>query len=571
MVLKIKKIKMSKLRESINAKVRLFDRAIKSASSDRIAIELLREKKRWLCRNDLFYLCCLTGNHEIRKLASVFEPFCDEVSLMNWNIVRLGIQPANKDMLSIFDVGDEFDNQRLYICHRGYYKTTIVTKVHSLQLLLNFPNIRMVLVHNKQDNSSDNLRTIKEYFLSTEIGRLFPEYIPPGKEWGNLSGFSVACKKDISRSEDSIEAIGVGTEITGRHWDVAKKDDLVTEDSVTTDEQIKKTEDYDDRFNAGHFTSPKFKIQDYSGTRYHFADLYSKKQNDKNVKVIKIKLEDGKGNPTNPERFTPADIVLIKSGLNPWVYNCQHMLEPEDPAKMSFKKEMIQYYDALPASCNFYLLVDPAGQRKKKSDYTAMKVVGVATIVCNGVLVRARFIADMVRDKIDPKQRIDLGIELIKKWKIKEVGWEEVGLADDCFYLEERRRMEHFSCIITPVKTAKIAKEDRIRNILMPEYAKLMWFWPKKGTMVKYSMFHGRNFDLTEVLEQEFLQFPLSEHDDLLDCETFLSQLTIIAPEIYQEKEFKGLTFGDYVKSGENRIAETRKNPWRQFKVMERV
>ena len=534
---------------------------------------LLREKKQWLCRNDLFYLCCLVGNHEIRRLRDVFEPFCDEVSLMNWRVVELGIQPPFLNMLKADEVDkyDDYNMQRLYICHRGYYKTTIVTKVHSLQLLLNFPNIRMVLVHNKQDNSSDNLRTVKEYFLSTEVGRLFPEYIPSGKEWGNLSGFSVACKTDIARSEDTIEAIGVGTEITGRHWDVAKKDDLVVEDSVTTDEQIKKTEDYDDRFNAGHFTSPKYKLQDYSGTRYHHADLYSKKKNDKNIKFIKIPLEDGDGNPTHPSRFTPADIVLIKSGLNPWVYNCQHMLEPDDPAKMSFKREMIQYYDSLPASCNFYLLVDPSSQRKKKSDYTAMKVVGVATINRDRVLVRARFIADMIRDKLDPKGRIDAGVELIKKWKIKEVGWEETGLADDCFYLEERRREERLSCIITPIKTAKIAKEDRIRNILMPEYAKLMWFWPAKGKMVKYSTFHGRNFDLTEVLEEEFIHFPLGAHDDLLDCETFLSQLTIIAPEIYEKQEFKGLTFGDYVKNGEERIAETRNHPWRQFKVMERV
>lgn len=558
---------MTKLRQAINDKVRSFDRAIKAASSDKIALALIREKKRWLCRNDLFYLCYLTGNHEIKKLPSVFQGFCDEVSLMNWRIVQLGIHSPSENMLSIDSIGmpDDYNMQRLYLCHRAFYKTTIVTKVHSLQLLLNFPNIRLVLVHNKQDNSSDNLRTIKEYFLSTSIKQLFPEYIPPGKEWGNLSGFSVACKTDISRSEDSVEAIGVGTEITGRHWDVAKKDDLVTEDSVTTDEQIKKTEDYDDRFNAGHFTSPKFKIQDYSGTRYHFADLYSKKKNDKNVKYIKIPLEDGKGNPTHPERFTPTDVEIIKSGLNPWVYNCQQLLEPDDPSKMSFKKEMIQYYDALPASCNFYLLVDPAGQRKKKSDYTVMKVVGVD---CRG----RRFIADMFRDKIDPKGRIDMGVELIKKWKIKEVGWEEVGLADDCFYLEERRREERLSCIITPIKTAKIAKEDRIRNILMPEYAKLMWLWPKKGTMVKYSTFHGRNFDLTEVLEKEFLQFPLSEHDDLLDSETFLSQLVVIKPfGPTEETEFKGLTFGEYIKNHDNRLAETRRNPWGQFKVLERV
>lgn len=564
---------MSKIRQSIEAKVRKFDQAIKASSSDKIALEILRDKKRWFCRNDLFYLCCLTGNHEIKKLRDVFEPFCDEVSLMNWKITKLGVQPPSEGMLSQDEVDDyrDYNMQRLYICYRGFFKTTIVTKVHSLQLLLNFPNIRMVLVHNKQDNSSDNLRTIKEYFLSTEVGRLFPEYLPSGKDWGNLSGFSVACKTDIARSEDTIEAIGVGTEITGRHWDVAKKDDLVTEDSVTTEEQVKKTEDYDDRFNAGHFTNSKFRIQDYSGTRYHHADLYSKKKNDKEIKYIKITLEDGQGNPTHPTRFTTEDIAFIKNGVTPWVFNCQHLLEPEDPSRMSFKKEMIQYYDVLPSECNFYLVVDPAGQRKKKSDYTSMMVIGVTTVVRDGVPVRARFIADMFRDKIDPKHRIDMGVELIKKWKVKEVGWEEVGLADDTFYLEERRREQQLSVIITPIKTAKIAKEDRIRNILMPEYAKHQWFWPAKGKMVKYSTFHGCNFDLTEVLEEEFNHFPLGAHDDLLDCGTFLSQLTIIAPEVYEKKEYRGLTMGEYIRGREDRIAETRRNPWRQFQLMERV
>ena len=527
---------MTVLRENIEKYSKRFDDEIRMAKSDKAAVEALREKKRWLCRNDLFYLCCMTGNFDIQKLESIFKDFCDEVRMMNWLIVDLDIQPPSVNMLSFKEAGYERGlTQRLYLCHRTFFKTTILTKVHSLQLLLNFPNIRIALVHNTQENSSQNLVTIKNYFLNTPVGALFPECIPYGKEWGNMGGFSLANKTD-SRSEDSIEAIGVGTKITGRHWDVAKKDDLVTEESVTTDEQREKVRDYDDRFNAGHFTKPNLVIQDYSGTRYHFADLYSVKKNDPNIKFIKIPLEDGKGNPTHPERFTKEDIIVIKSGLKPWVYNCQHLLEPEDPAKMSFKKEMIQYYDCLP-ECNYYLLVDPAGKRKKRSDFTAMTVVGID-------YNRRFYIAEILRDKLDPKQRIDKGMELADKWKIKECGWEEVGLADDTFYLEEKRREKGLHFIITPIKSQRIAKEDRIRNILMPQYAELLWYWPAKGRMVRYEMFDGKNVDLTDILEKEFLEFPSSEHDDLLDTQTFLSQMTIIKPENVSDiNGFKGLTF----------------------------
>ena len=566
---------MLKLRQSIEAKVKRYDEAIRLAHSDKVALTLLREKKRWLCRNDLLYLCCLTGHTKIGEMKDIFQPFCDEVSLMNWKILDVGMFKKGEYQLSVEQVTDTPDKdlfmERLYLCYRGFFKTTIVTKVHVLQLLLNFPNIRIAILHNSQENASDLLTTVKGFFQKTYIGTLFPEYIPEGKEWGNLGGFSVACRQDRTASEDNVEAIGVGTKITGRHWHVAKKDDLVTKESVTTEEQIKKTKDYDDLLNGGHFDSSKLRIQDYSGTRYHFSDLYATKRNDPSIKLIEIKIDDGENFiPTHPTRFSTQNLKLMFDKDGAWHFNCQQRMNPQDPEKMIFRQEMIQYYgqgckiEGLPRECNFYLLVDPASKRKKRSDYTAMKIVGIDA-------QKRRFIADMVRDKLNPKQRIDTAIELAKKWSIKESAWEEVGLGDDNFYLEEQRRKEQLFFTVTPVKTATVAKEDRIRNILMPEYAEHKWFWPVKGSMIKYSTFDGKNFDLTEVLEEEFLRFPLGEHDDLLDCETFLSQLSIVVPEENIVSEYKGMTFGEYVKIKEDRLNYQEKRPWTKFRPLSRV
>ena len=551
---------MTKLRQSIEAKVKKWDEVIRIAKSEKVALALFREKRRWLCRNDLFYLCCLTGNEEIKRLGNVFKDFCDEVSMLNWQITRLGIHKPSEDMLTAQQAGLEDERiQRLYLCHRGFYKTTIVTKAHSLQLLLNFPNIRMVLVHNKQENSSDNLKVIKDYFLNTQIKNLFPECIPNTKDWGNATGFSLANKTDFARSEDNIEAIGVGTEITGRHWDLAKKDDMETQDSVSSEEQLRKTRDYDDRFNAGHFTNPKHKLQDYSGTRYHFSDLYSAKKDDPSVKLIQIKLENGQGDPTHIERFSREDVVLIKAGLDPWVYNCQHLLTPEDPAKMQFKREMIRYFTELPKECNYYLLVDPASRKKKKSDWTVMLVVG---LMKSGDKVK-KFIADGLRDKLDPKQRVDLAIDLARKWNIKGCGWESIGFQEtDCFYLEEKRRAEQMFFTVEEINSHKTAKEDRIRS-LMPDYANHSWFWPQKGVIERMSFMDGRKFDLTTEMEFEMLQFPLCEHDDLLDAMTFINKINTVVPEelkIVQDSQ--EMTFGEYTIIRENRLAARRADPW---------
>lgn len=558
---------MLKLRASIAAKSRLYDQVIVKAKYDRVALQLLRDKKRWLCKNDLYFLCCLTGHEKIASMPDIFQPFCDEVSLMNWKIQQVGMFGRTKDQLAVTEVTDDpvrdLSTERLYLCYRGYFKTTIVTKVHTLQLLLNYPDIRIAILHNSQDNASDLLTTIKGFFQGTYLGTIFPEYVPAGKEWGNLSGFSVACRKDKTASEANLEAIGVGTKITGRHWHVAKKDDLVTKESVTTEDQIKKTKDYDDLFNTGHFDSSRLRIQDYSGTRYHFSDLYATKRNDPSIKLIEIKIDDGENFvPTHPTRYTSEDLRLMYEKDGAWNFNCQQRMKPEDPARMTFKAEMVMYYVALPP-CNYYLLVDPASSRKKKSDYTVMLVVGVDR---DG----NRYVADIIRDKLDPKQRIDSGIRLAKQWGVKEAGWEEVGLGDDNFYLEEARRKAELHFTVTPVKTQTVAKEDRIRNILMPEYAAHKWYWPEKGTMVRYSQFHGRNSDMTEDMELEFFQFPLGEHDDILDAQTFIVKVNVVKPEKVVSGLSVGMTFGDYHKMVDQKNQGGR-DPWGSLKPLSRV
>lgn len=561
---------MPKLRSLIEVKQKELEDRVKQARDPVVANQLVKELLRWRCRNDLLFLCGITGNDKITQYSDYYRDFCDEVSLMNWKIVQLGMHPPNEEMLPVKDIEDELFLQRMYLCYRTYYKTTIITKVHSLQLLLNFSNIHIGLCHNKQLNSSDNLIAIKNYFLTTEIKNLFPELIPRGKEWGNMRGFSLATRTDWGRDEDNIEAMGVDTETTGRHYQVAKKNDLVTRASVGTEEQLRKTLDWDDRFNIGMFDDPQIKLQDYEGTRYHFADLYSIRKGDSKIRLTEISVVKDLGKflagdddqISNPKRFTRQGILDLMADM--WVFNCQMMLKPEDPARMQFKSEMISYFSAIPPECVFYLLVDPASARKKKSDYTVILVIAIDS-------QRRKYIVDGIRDRLDPKQRVDTALELAVRWTVKGCGWEAIGFqTTDCFYLEEERRKRQLYFSIEEIKSHTVAKEDRIRG-LVPEYAQHLWLWPHKGACVKWSMFDRKNYDLTEELEYEFLQFPLCEHDDLLDAQTFFNRISTIKPEAIEEIGHTEMTFGEYSQEMEQKQKELMADPWKRLKIGERV
>jgi len=567
---------MITLRESINERIYLFDEDIRRSSSEKVAKDVLQEKKRWLCKNDLYFLACYTGHDNIAKWPEIYQSFCEEISLMTWRVVELGLCKTNEDLLPIHKVTDDWNTdldfmKRLILCYRAYYKTTVITKLHSLQLLLNFPDIHLVLCHNKQENASDNLVAVKNYFLNTDIGRLFSHCVPDGKEWGNASGFSLKNREDWgSKTEDNIEAVGVDTEVTGRHWTLAKKNDLVTEKSVTTEEQIKKTAKWDDIFNTGLFQDPMYPLQDYEGTNYHYNDHYRTLQEDPSIKVIKIPLlkdidkfiggDDSQ--IMHPQRWTRQGIV--EKMKDPWVFSCQMMLEPVDTASKRFNPDMIRRYDVIPDTVENVLLVDPANEKKKRSDYTAMTVVGVSR--------RNKFIIDIVRDKLGPDERINEAILLIKKYEIKEVAWEKIGLNNDTHYLQKRLDEEKlFNVTVHEVTAQNTAKEDRIRDILVPQYNEGEWLWPKEGALAYYSKFDQRSVDPIVDLKMEFLQFPNGKHDDMLDTQTFLTSLNVDGPLDKEPELSDELTFGQYVKQTEEGRSADIRNPYKRLEFPSRV
>lgn len=208
-----------------------------------------------------------------------------------------------------------------------------------------------------------------------------------------------------------------------------------------------------------------------------------------------------------PEYFTEKMVADAKKDLRNWT-----ALYQQRPAPMGggeFKREFMRYYTTKPIheQMNRYLLVDPAGSKKERADYTAMFVVGLNAD-------DNYYVLDVVRDKMDLTERVRRVMELHRKWKPRGVGYEKYSFQCDTEAIKMVQEQENYRFGIVELG-GMLSKEDRIRRLLPLFENGRIWF-PENLWKTDYS---GKTRDLIEdFVEQEFLNFPVAIRDDMLDA-----------------------------------------------------
>lgn len=230
-----------------------------------------------------------------------------------------------------------------------------------------------------------------------------------------------------------------------------------------------------------------------------------------------------------PSRLTRKVLDERRLNMTELHYVGQYLQEPIPAGGGEFKNEWYQYYHAgaiKPKEMNIVILVDPAGgeelnkKKKKLTDWTAMVVVGLASD-------NNYYLLDIVRDRLNPTERIDTTFLLHRKWnelsgKPPKVGYEKIGMQSDVHYLEKKKKEEAYNFPIVPLGGHMI-KEERIR-CLIPIFQQNRLYFPDSLIYVDNE---GRKFDLVQELIAEFSSFPKSKFDD---CSDILSR--IVEPEL---------------------------------------
>jgi phage terminase large subunit-like protein len=405
-------------------------------------------------------------------------------------------------------------NGHLDLWAREHYKSTILTFGLTIFDILNDPETTIGIFSHTRPIAKGFLRQIKREFEANErLKAWFPDILwqNPAKEspkWGEDDGIVV--RRQGNPKESTVEAWGlVDGQPTGKHYRKRIYDDVVVPSSVTTPEMIAKTmEAWELSDNLGT-EGGCFRV---IGTRYHFNDTYGEMLRRKVVRPrIYPCTKDGTENfdDANCVLMSPETLAQKRRNQGPYTFHTQMLLNPKGDDTQGFRREWLTYLQApaVPAWLNTYIVVDPANEKKKSSDFTSMWVVGLGRDKNYVVL-------DAVRDRLNLSERAERLFDLHERWQPLGVGYEKYGLQADIQHIEHLQTARNYRFRITELG-GQTPKPDRIKR-LMPLFEQARIYLPRS---IHKTLYDGTTVNLIDVfVEEEYAAFPVAMHDDMLDA-----------------------------------------------------
>ncbi len=395
---------------------------------------------------------------------------------------------------------------------REHYKSTIITFALTIQDILCTPDITVGIFSHSRPGAKAFLQQIKREFEENPVLRAaYPDVLwdnprTDAPQW-SLDG-GIVVKRASNPKEATVEAWGlVDGQPIGKHFSLLVYDDVVTPESVTTPDQIRKTTDaLAVSYNLGAHGGRRRFI----GTRYHFSDTY-KDILDRETAVPRIYPATVDGSVTGlPHFLSPEALAAKRRDMGPYIFGCQMLQNPKADDAAGFKAEWLRYWEPSRDLCermNRFIIVDPAHSKKAAADYTVMWVVGFGA---DGY----RYVIEGVRDRLNLAERTRELFRLVRAHRPLCVGYERYGLQADVEHIrgEQDRTGYHFDIVELG---GAMPKADRIRR-LVPLFEQGRIFLPGR---MSYRDVEGRWRDLTgEFVQEEYLAFPVCGHDDMLDC-----------------------------------------------------
>lgn len=426
----------------------------------------------------------------------------------------------------------EDHERQLVIWPRGHMKSTLLAYTAAWDII-NQPDITIVYLSATADLAEKQTGLIKTIIDSPIVHKYWTELLPDEEGKRDLwrtSEFNVGHwkrKEEVIR-DPTLKAAGITGNITGFHADRIFLDDLVTGDNSETKtarDEVKGKYSY---LSSILNTDGKIKAV---GTRYHPDDLYDDLIN------MTVDIYDDEGNVTSQEPaykvtqevvevdgdflwprsrrsdgkwfgFNKTELAKKKSDyLDKAKFFAQYYNDPSDPQNKRI--ENFNYYDRETVQhvgnnvlingkqLNVYAAIDFAATITKKSDYTAIVVIGVDVDYNIFVLDIARFKTQKISEMQSELTR------LYDKWHWLKLKAE--ANAQQNLVIEQIKDFNRKQGIFYTIekKPSVGDKQIRIMSTLEPRYA--------EGKILHY---RGGN---CQILEDELVATK-PPHDDVSDA-----------------------------------------------------
>lgn len=530
-----------------------------------------RTDLRWLCHNIL----------GMKKIADVHKPiieflqgFEDIQGEDKWDAdkKRFVYTPRASDPVNA--ITDDKLRRRLILAPRGWYKTSLNIIAHTIQWLLNFPDVTILIMHASQETAEQMLALIKYHFQHNPTMRyFFPEFCCKlgAKEFGTQTAFNLPCRKNWSTSS-SVSVAGVESVRTGMHYHVMKFTDIVDPKNSATKDQCEKIV-YAYGMARNLLIGPAYWI-DVEGTRYNFSDLYGRiiDEWESVEKELKEAAEAGRAPRKKHlfscftmgcfkkdvrgvkarEEFTPDELnlpYLIDEATGheisrfpeefPWealndlrndpvtgeqLFASQQLNNPVETDNVMFSLRDIKWKtpeEIARVNMQYFItIIDTAETASKKSDFTAITTIGVDRM-------NRRYVVDIRHGKFLPDKIIDHIFDVQLKFRPLKIKVEETGFVRGLrTSIARRSQITHVYPNFDYIpRDTQISKTERIALTLQP------WF---RNGLIFFST--GLDEHVKEQIKHELTRFPKYQHDDILDTLADAFQNELVFGPVKEDK-----------------------------------
>lgn len=477
---------------------------------------------------------------------------------------------------------------------REMYKSTIITFAGIIQEILRDPEITVCIFSHTKGIARKFLRQIKQELETNDLlKRLFPDVLHahPEKDsprWSEEAGLVV--RRSGNPKESTLEAWGlVDGQPTAAHFKLRVYNDVVTDTSVGTPDQVEKTTAaWELSDNLGSVGGRKW----HEGTRYSYADTYQAILERGALKArIYPATDDGRPDG-NPVLLTPEQWEEKKTIQGPQRIACQMLQNPIAGQQSFFDPRDLVRWEIRPETLNVYIICDPARSMKKGSANTAFAVIGIDA-------GRNKYLLDGANHRMELKKRWETLKELRRIWMSQtgvqavHVGYEAYGAQADLDYFQEQMQIDQNSFAIEELKwprDSEPSKDDRVQRLgpdfrshkfylpaLIGKAGKAHWWkleqgkagglelklteqtglsslqarMQKEGTpgrickpIVKVDS-EGNTYDLTRHFIDQQQLYPFSVLKDLIDAASRIFDMSPVPPVLVSDAELVPETFPD--------------------------
>jgi len=431
----------------------------------------------------------------------------------------------------------ENSNRVLDVWARFHWKSNIKTFANLIRYVLIDPNTTAVILSHTRPIAKQFMGQVQREIMTNELlkrisfdpdlgKQIFPDN--PKELKRNSLDDGIIVNRSSNPREPTICAYGLVDSLpTGGHWRIRCYDDVVTKDSVSTTDMIKKTT------HSWELSLPLGMPDDeawYTGTFYAHDDTYHHiPKRGAKLRIHPCYEIDEENSELDPS--TGGYMKLAHFVDKPVLYKADHLdrlfkeMGAEEGSRNAdlqmlcdanagvvtgFQRDWIKYYHTDPyeerKNKNVYILVDPANEKKKNSDFTAIWVVGLGSD-------RNLYVLDIVRDKMSLHERADKIFELHSLWDPLEVRYEQYGLQADIGHIEYLQEHRGYRFRIQKVGGI-VKKNDRIER-LVPLFRGGKIYLPYE---LYYTNSDNERIELVNhFIMDEYLKFPTSYYTDLLD------------------------------------------------------